>query len=226
MEITSCERYVMDELRAAQAENRFLREELAEMRRREKDRGAEVGIEPSEVEMYKVNEPFETAYLTVEDAYAYSSSENGLDMTAAEIREALETDDGLREVCEKRVGWAGNKIVDVELRVWPYQFRSLNNTYVLDIYGDEQPLIMYVSDGVEPITVMPGERVKRPEPEDTQEKIDADAEKSFCEYFGHGSGICKEGGVCEAHGSDEPCRALMIRDLLRRQRELCERGAR
>jgi hypothetical protein len=71
-----------------------------------------------------------------------------------------------------------------------------------------------------------GTPVDRPEPEDTQEKIDADAGKSFCEYFGHGSGICKEGGVCEAHGSDEPCRAIMIRDLLRRQRELCERGAR
>ena len=53
------------------------------------------------------------------------------------------------------------------------------------VYGDEQPLIMYVSDGVEPITVMPGERIKRAEPADTQEKIDADAEKSFCEYFGH-----------------------------------------
>lgn len=76
------------------------------------------------------------------------------------------------------------------------------------------------------LLVKPEERVKRPEPADTQEKIDADAEKSFCEYFGHGSGICKEGGVCEAHGSSEPCRALMIRDLLRRQRELCERGAR
>ena len=76
------------------------------------------------------------------------------------------------------------------------------------------------------VCVRPGGRVKRPEPADTQEKIDADAEKSFCEYFGHGSGICKEGDVCEAHGSSEPCRALMIRDLLRRQRELCERGAR
>ena len=76
------------------------------------------------------------------------------------------------------------------------------------------------------VCVRPGERVKRAEPADTQEKIDADAEKSFCEYFGRGSGIRKEGGACEAHGSDEPCRAIMIRDLLRRQRELCERGAR
>lgn len=83
-----------------------------------------------------------------------------------------------------------------------------------------------VGKGGGKVCVRPGERVKRPEPEDTQEKIDADAGKSFCEYFGHGSGTCKEGDVCEAHGSSEPCRALMIRDLLRRQRELCERGAR
>lgn len=83
-----------------------------------------------------------------------------------------------------------------------------------------------IGKGCGKVCVRPGERVKRAEPEDTQEKIDADAGKSFCEYFGHGSGICEEGGACEAHGSDEPCRAIMIRDLLRRQRELCERGAR
>lgn len=91
------------------------------------------------------------------------------------------------------------------------------------VYGDEQPLIMYVSDGVEPITVMPGERVKRPEPEDTQEKIDADAGKDVCEYFGWCDKPCDDDGGCPACiGGD--CRAIMIRDLLRRQRELCERG--
>lgn len=140
MEITSCERYVLDELGAAQAENCRLREELDEMRRREKERGAEVGTEPREVEMYKINEPYETACLTVEDAYAYSSSEHGLGMTAAEIREAVETDDGLREVCEKRVGWSNSKIVDVELRVWPYQFRTLDHTYVLDVYSSGESI--------------------------------------------------------------------------------------
>lgn len=132
MEITSCELYVLDELRAAQAENCRLREKLAE-----------VGTEPREVEMYKVNEPFETAYLAVEDTYAYSSSEHGLGMTAAEIREAVETDDGLREICEKRVGWSKCKIVDVELRVWPYQFRTLNHTYVLDVYNSGESISAY-----------------------------------------------------------------------------------
>lgn len=76
------------------------------------------------------------------------------------------------------------------------------------------------------VCVRPGERVKRAEPEDTQEKIDADAEKHYCDYFGHDGGRCTEGVICRAYKSDEPCKALMVRDLLRRQRELCERGAR
>lgn len=143
MEITRCERYVLDELKAAQAENCLLRDELAEMRIREKERGAEVGTEPREVEMYKINEPFETAYLTVEDEHAYSNREHSLGMTAAEIREALETDEGLREVCEKRVGWLSSKIVDVELRVWPYQLRTFNHTYVLDIYSSGECMSVY-----------------------------------------------------------------------------------
>lgn len=72
------------------------------------------------------------------------------------------------------------------------------------------------------VCVRPGERVKRPEA-DTQEKIDADAEKDVCEYFGWCDKPCDDDGGCPACiGGD--CRAIMIRDLLRRQRELCERG--
>lgn len=69
--------------------------------------------------------------------------------------------------------------------------------------------------------------------EDSIERIREDIDKEAMEYWGcYDYDDCescpskKEGGVCEAHGSSEPCRALMIRDLLRRQRELCERGAR
>lgn len=68
-----------------------------------------------------------------------------------------------------------------------------------------------------------GYRVKRAEPADTQEKIDADAGKDVCEYFGWCDKPCDDDGGCPACiGGD--CRAIMIRDLLRRQRELCERG--
>ena len=93
------------------------------------------------------------------------------------------------------------------------------------VHGDEQPSIMCVSDGVEPITAMPGERVKRAEPEDAQEKIDADAGKSFCEHFGQLRNL-QGGRRVRSARSVGAVQALMIRDLLRRRRELCERGAR
>lgn len=66
-----------------------------------------------------------------------------------------------------------------------------------------------------------GTPVKRPE-HDTQEKIDADARKSACEYFGWEHARCDE---CPASSVDDTCDVVMIRDLLRRQRELCEREA-
>ncbi len=72
-----------------------------------------------------------------------------------------------------------------------------------------------------------GERVKRPEnPEhDTQAKIDADAGKGECEYFGWYQKQCEDDGGCPAFSVDDTCEVVMIRDLLRRQRELCEREA-
>lgn len=69
----------------------------------------------------------------------------------------------------------------------------------------------------------PGERVKRPEPPDTQERIDADALKWVCEYFGRDGADCREGVECPAYGAKGSCRAAQALDLLRRQRELCAR---
>lgn len=71
--------------------------------------------------------------------------------------------------------------------------------------------------------VKPGDRVKRPE-RDTQAKIDADAVKGACEYFGWHQKQCEDDGGCPAFIADN-CKTAMIRDLLRRQRELCEREA-
>lgn len=63
------------------------------------------------------------------------------------------------------------------------------------------------------------------EPPDSQERIDADAEKDACEYFGHGSrGYSCDG--CQADGTEAPCNLTMCRDLLRRQRELDGAGER
>lgn len=70
-----------------------------------------------------------------------------------------------------------------------------------------------------------GERVKRPKPADTQERIDADAAKTPCEYFGWSGIMCDENGGCPAREMVGSCELVKIKDLLRRQHELDARKA-
>ena len=70
-----------------------------------------------------------------------------------------------------------------------------------------------------------GTTVNRPEPADTQERIDADAGKTPCEYFGWSGIMCDENGGCPAREMVGSCELVKIKDLLRRQRELYAKGA-
>ena len=56
----------------------------------------------------------------------------------------------------------------------------------------------------------------KPEPPDSQERIDADARKVSCDYFGRSTGWCH--GCPAENGGD--CATIKALDLLRRQREL------
>lgn len=70
-----------------------------------------------------------------------------------------------------------------------------------------------------------GTTVNRPEPADTQERIDADAAKTPCEYFGWSGIMCDENGGCPAREMVGSCELVKIKDLLRRQHELDARKA-
>lgn len=65
-----------------------------------------------------------------------------------------------------------------------------------------------------------GVPVRRPEPEDTQERIDEDAGKTPCQYFGWVGVACTKNGGCPAREMVGSCELVKIKDLLRRQREL------
>ena len=69
-----------------------------------------------------------------------------------------------------------------------------------------------------------GERVARP-CRDTQERIDEDAGKAPCAYFGWEGTDCYADGGCPARDADGGCHGAKARDLLRRQRELCAKEA-
>lgn len=138
----TCEQYVLAELEAAQIENEELRKRIEELEREKSEADAKKAespdgeIEPRQVQIVKLNEPFETAYLTVKDAYDFKHSENGLGLTAEEVREKAASEEGLREVASIRVGWSRNEAMSVETRIWPCQLRTGTQTFVMDVWDN------------------------------------------------------------------------------------------
>lgn len=146
MEIRTCDEYVLAKLHAAEAANEVLRGKIAELEREKSEADAKKSespdgeIEPRPVQIVKLNEPFETAYLMVNDVYDFKHSENGLGLTAEEAREKAASEEGLREVARKRVGWSRNEAMIVETRIWPCQLRTGTQTFVMDVWDNGRNL--------------------------------------------------------------------------------------
>lgn len=142
MEIKTCEQYVLAELEASQAENEALRNRIAELEQEAAERAQRPGggVEPHEVQVFRINEPIETAYLTVKDSYHFGDDKNGLGMTAQEVRDAAQSEDGLRAVAQKRVGWGADKAMSVDIRLWPCQLRTGSQTFAIDLYNNGEDM--------------------------------------------------------------------------------------
>lgn len=112
----------------------------------------------------------------------------------------------------------GSLYVDDSMTV--HEVKLINLCLYEDGYGQG-----YVSDGKSFHYFDKSNHLKRPEPEDTQERIDEDAGKTPCEYFGRKGELCSDGDECPSLEMDCSCDAAKIRDLLRRQRAICEKEA-
>lgn len=142
METMTCEQYVLAELEDAKRENERLLNRIEELENAAADAEAKKAespdgeVEPRRVQIFKLNEPFETAYLSVKDVYDFCRSENGLGLTADEAREKAASEEGLREVARIRVGWSRGEAMIVETRIWPCQLRTGTQTFVMDVYDN------------------------------------------------------------------------------------------
>lgn len=140
METMTCEQYVLAELEDAKRENERLLNRIEELENAAADAEAKKGespdgeVEPRQVQIFKLNEPFETAYLSVKDVYDFCRSDNGLGLTADEAREKAASEEGLREVARIKVGWSREETMIVETRIWPCQLRTGTQTFVMDVY--------------------------------------------------------------------------------------------
>ena len=146
METMTCEQYVLAELEDAKRENERLLGRIEELENAAADAEAKKAespdgeVEPRQVQIVKLNEPFETAYLTVKDVYDFKHSENGLGLTAEEAREKAASEEGLLEVASIRVGWSRNEAMSVETRIWPCQLRTGTQTFVMDVWDNGRNL--------------------------------------------------------------------------------------
>lgn len=157
MKIKTCEQFVLSELEAAKKENEALRCRIAELEREKDEADARKAespdgeIEPRPVQIVRLNEPFETAYLTVKDVYDFMNRDNCLGLTADEAREKAASDEGLREVARMRVGWCRDEAMSVETRIWPCQLRTGTQTFVMDVWDKGRSLTdaRVIKDGEE-----------------------------------------------------------------------------
>ena len=146
METMTCEQYVLAELEDAKRENERLLNRIEELENAAADAEAKKAespdgeVEPRQVQIFKLNEPFETAYLSVKGVYDFKHSENGLGLTAEEAREKAASEEGLREVASIRVGWSRNEAMSVETRIWPCQLRTGTQTFVMDVWDNGRDL--------------------------------------------------------------------------------------
>lgn len=142
MEAKTCEQYVLARLSDAMKENEALRSAIGELEGRLRDRDAREAesaggeVTPREVQMYRINEPFETVYLTVADSYDLSDKKHGIGLSAKEAREKASTEEGLVEVSEMRVGWSESPAMRVNTSLWPFQVRTGTQTFALDLYNN------------------------------------------------------------------------------------------
>ena len=126
MEAKTCEEYVLGELAAALVENERLKQRIAEAKE----------AEPT-AEVVRINDPIETCCLHVASRYDFRG-DNGLGMTAAEIREACGTREGLERIAKKEFGsgWSKKPALYIMKNIYPYQLKTCSAVFGIDVYND------------------------------------------------------------------------------------------
>ena len=135
----NCEAYVMQELRDAHTQINCLRDVVADYV--EKSSMGELGPELDPV-AYKIDRPIEVVYAEIASTYTMRDVDCGFKMTSAKLSTYLESDEKLKELSEKRIGYSWHKepAMSVKYRTFPYYFEQEGRTVLLDINFDEDSI--------------------------------------------------------------------------------------
>lgn len=128
MKFKTAEEFVMNALDEAIKENESLKIRIAELESEPQN------IDEDNPRVYRIDEPIELCTLSMKSNWCYGASDSSIkDMTAAEIRETIETREGLVGIANKEIG--SEQILYVRRAVLPYQIKSLGYTVALDVHS-------------------------------------------------------------------------------------------
>lgn len=136
--IDTAEKFLLQSYYDLDKENDKLKDQLLDMERQLDEAKAAPESVPQEegAKVWRIDTPYEFLHATVNaSSYDLSHKERPLVMTAEEIRKAVSTDEGLEELCEKRVGWNSRKIVEITTKMAQFQIKALGKMWAADLYG-------------------------------------------------------------------------------------------
>ncbi len=132
----NCEAYVLQELQDAHTQINLLRDVVADYA--EKSVEGKLGPELDPV-AYKVNRPIEVVYADIATKCTMRDKDNGFKMSSTDLAAYLESDEKLKELSEKKVGysWCKHLAVSIKYRTFPCYFEQEGRKVLLDIKPDE-----------------------------------------------------------------------------------------
>lgn len=129
MSFKTLDEFVLAQLNAAREENEALKMRIAEL---ESD---PQNIDEDNPRVYRIDEPIELCTLSMKPNWYYGASDSSIkNMTAAEIRETIETREGLVGIANKEIG--SEQILHVRRSVMPCQIKALGHTVALDVLSN------------------------------------------------------------------------------------------
>lgn len=126
----SCEAYVMQELQDANSKISSLEDTLEEYRA--KNMRGELGPELDPM-AYKINRPVEVVYADIANRYTMYCKDTGFGMTSEELFSYLESDEKLKELSEKKIGygWCKEPAMSINTKTFPYSFEDEQGRKIL-----------------------------------------------------------------------------------------------
>lgn len=135
----TCEELVIQELESLRENQAGLLNIIDELKKENEKlkNQPETEFTPHEVKAYEICEPVDVVMLSVKNDWDMSRSDSDFEeMGIAEIRALMDTEEGLRELGNKKTGAWREKYLSLNFKTFPYTIKYGRNAFAIDFYNN------------------------------------------------------------------------------------------